>query len=144
MIYEVSENGLALIKEFEGCRLEAYQDSVGVWTIGYGSTIGVKPGMVITQDQADARLKLDAANAVACVNRKVGPALTQNQFNALVSFVFNLGCAALAGSTLLRLINAGELAAAANEFPKWCHAGAQILPGLVARRETEQKLFLTP
>jgi lysozyme len=142
MIYNISPAGLALIKQFEGLRLTSYQDSVGVWTIGYGSTLGVHAGMTITQEQADARLSIDVQTAVQCVNRKVGPALTQNQFDALVSFVFNLGCGAFSGSTLLRLLNAGDAGAAAHQFPAWCHAGKEVLAGLVMRRAAEQKLFL--
>jgi len=98
--------------------------------------------MVITQEQADARLQLDVQTAVSCVNRKVGPALTQNQFDALVSFVFNLGCGAFSGSTLLRLLNAGETAAAAQQFVRWDQAGGHVLEGLLRRREAERDLFL--
>jgi lysozyme len=142
MLYKLSAAGIDLIKRFEGLRLTSYQDSVGVWTIGYGSTLGVHAGLSITQAQADSRLLSDLQNAVDCVNRKVGPALSDNQFAAMVSFVFNLGCAAFSGSTLLRLLNAGEDAAAANEFLRWDHAGGQVLEGLLRRRQAERDLFL--
>jgi lysozyme len=140
---QISANGLNLIKQFEGCRLAAYQDAVGIWTVGYGSTFCVDPHITITQADADARLKQDVQHAVECVDRKVGPNISQNQFDALVSFVFNVGCAAFSTSTLLRHINAGEMKAAAAEFPRWDHAGALELDGLRKRRLAEQALFLT-
>lgn len=141
----ISPAGLALIKQFEGCRLEAYQDAGGIWTIGYGHAIAVEPGLTISQADADCLLEQDIASAEQCVDAKTGQ-ITQNQFDALVSFVFNLGCAAFNGSSLLHLLNTGQTDAAANEFLKWCYAGnpARFVPGLVARRETERKLFLTP
>ena len=138
-----SSKGLALTEQFEGLRLTAYQDSVGVWTIGYGHTgSDVHPGLAITQQQASELLLKDVASAVAAVNRLVTVPLTQNQFDALVDFVFNAGAGNLAGSTLLRDLNAGNYAGAAAQFPKWVHAGNQILPGLVARRNAELALFL--
>ena len=100
--FTYSDNGLGLTKKFEGLRLSAYADQVGVWTIGYGHTgQGVHAGLTITQDQADAFLESDVAGSVACVNRLVTSEINQNQFDALVDFVFNLGCASLASSTLL-------------------------------------------
>ena len=138
-----SNKGLALTEQCEGLRLTAYQDSVGVWTIGYGHTgADVHPGLTITQQQASALLLKDVASAVATVNRLVKVALTQNQFDALVDFVFNAGAGNFASSTLLRVLNTGDYAAAAAQFPRWVHAGNQILPGLVARRNAEQALFL--
>lgn len=139
----ISDAGLDLIKKHEGCRLEAYRDSVGVLTIGYGSTLGVREGMVITQDQADERLAQDAHAAERCVNNCVSAQLSQNEFDALCSFVFNLGCASLRNSTLLRKLNAGDYDGAAEEFAKWNHAGGQVLAGLTARRADEAKLFDT-
>lgn len=138
----VSENGLELIKQFEGCELESYQDSVGVWTIGYGSTRGVTEGMSITQEEADDRLADDVVIAVRCVNQSAPYGITQNQFDSLVSFVFNLGCASLRNSTLLRKLKEGDEVGAANEFTKWAHARGQVLVGLVRRREAEKELFL--
>jgi lysozyme len=138
-----SQQGLALTEQFEGLRLTAYQDSVGVWTIGYGHTgADVHPGLTISQQQASALLLNDVASAVATVNRLVSVPLTQNQFDALVDFVFNAGAGNFSGSTLLRELNAGDYAAAAAQFARWVHAGNQILPGLVARRKAEQDLFL--
>jgi lysozyme len=132
----------ALIQKYEGLSLTAYQDIVGVWTIGYGSTNSVKPNMVITEAQAVERLHSDVASAVRCVNSRVTREISQNQFDALVSFTFNLGCAALVSSTLLKLLNVGDISGAAAEFGRWTHAGVRVLPGLVARREAERKLFV--
>ncbi|MCS2168054.1 lysozyme [Scandinavium manionii] len=139
----VSENGLELIKRFEGCRLAAYQDSVGVLTIGYGHTRGVKRGDRITQAQADEFLAQDAAGAAADVGRRVNVPLSQNQFDALVSFTFNLGDGNLKSSTLLRRLNEGNYRAAADQFGRWVFAGDILLEGLVKRREAEKSLFLS-
>ena len=139
-----SEKGLALTEQFEGLRLEAYQDSVGVWTIGYGHTgPDVHAGLTITQEQASALLLQDAGTAVAAVNRLVTVPLTQNQFDALVDFVFNLGSGNFAKSTLLRELNAGNTAAAAAQFLVWNRAGGVVLPGLTRRRQAEAELFET-
>lgn len=138
-----SAAGLALTQEFEGCSLTAYQDSVNVWTIGYGHTAGVIPGMTITQDQATAFLVQDVQGAVDCVNNNVSVALTQGQFDALVDFVFNLGAGAFLGSTLRSQLNLGNYAAASQEFPKWDHAGGKVVTGLWRRRMAEQALFNT-
>ena len=137
-----SEAGLALIRKYEGCRLEAYLDSVGIPTIGYGHTAGVKIGDTCTQEQADEWLRTDVQAAVRCVAQSVTGVLTQGQIDALTSFVFNLGCGALRGSTLLRKLNAGEDDAAAQQFLKWDHAGGKVVAGLSARREAEMELFL--
>ncbi|MGD0930684.1 MAG: lysozyme [Candidatus Korobacteraceae bacterium] len=137
-----SSTGLALTEQFEGLRLTAYQDSVGVWTIGYGHTgSDVRPGLTITQEQAGALLQQDVAGAVAAVNRLVTVTLTQNQFDALVDFTFNEGQGNLASSTLLRELNAGNTAGAAAQFLVWVYAGGVQLPGLVKRRQAEAALF---
>jgi lysozyme len=136
------KNGLALTQQFEGMRLSAYQDQVGVWTIGFGHTgPDVHAGLTITQDQATALLMKDVASASASVNNLVKVPLTQNQFDALVDFVFNLGQGKFAGSTLLRGLNAGDFSGAAAEFVKWDHAGGQVVPGLLRRRLAEAQLF---
>jgi lysozyme len=137
-----SKDGLAITEQFEGCRLVAYQDQVGVWTIGYGHTgSGVASGLTITQDQADALLLSDIAAAVTFVNQVVTVPLQQNHFDALVDFAFNLGRAALGGSTLLKLLNAGNFSGAAAQFPVWDHAGGQVVAGLLRRRQAEQAMF---
>lgn len=143
-----SENGINLIKQFEGCRLTAYQDSVGVWTIGYGWTQSVDgnpvaKGMVITQQKADDLLKQGVVQYENGVNSLVKVQLNQNQFDALVDFAYNLGVNALKGSTLLKKLNTGDYAGAANEFTKWNKAGGKEVAGLTRRREAEKSLFLS-
>jgi lysozyme len=140
--FKYSAAGLALTKQFEGCVLTAYQDQVGVWTIGYGHTgTDVKTGLTITDDQASILLAADVAWAVTCVNKFVTSAIKQNQFDALVDFVFNLGCASLGQSTLLRLVNAGDFAGAAPQFLRWNKAGGKVVKGLTMRRQAEMNLF---
>lgn len=145
---QTSEKGIALIKEFEGCRLTAYQDSVGVWTIGYGWTQPVdgKPiraGMTIKQETAERLLKTGLVSYESDVSRLVKVGLTQVQFDALVSFTYNLGARSLSTSTLLRKLNAGDYAGAADEFLRWNKAGGKVLNGLTRRREAELALFLS-
>jgi lysozyme len=140
-----SNNGLSLTEQFEGCKLTAYQDQVGVWTIGYGHTgHDVAAGLTITQDQAQNLLAQDVTSAAACVNKSVTVALNQNQFDALVDFVFNLGAGAFLSSSLLRDLNAGNFTAAAAQFNAWDHAGGVVVPGLLRRRQAETALFTTP
>jgi lysozyme len=119
----------------------AYQDQVGVWTIGFGHTHGVSEGLVITQPIAESWLLQDTANAVDCVNKYVRVPLSQGQFDSLVDFVFNLGCGALQNSTLLKLLNANDFQNAALEFAKWDHAGGQVVAGLLLRRQAEAEEF---
>lgn len=133
--------GIAIIKQFEGLRLEAYRCPKGVWTIGYGSTKGVKPGMKITEEEAEARLKVDLRDAEEAVSRMVRTRITDAQFSSLVSLVFNCGCDAIAKSTLIRKLNAQDFYGAWAEFPRWVHSGGQVLPGLIRRRAAEQALF---
>ncbi|HCU16508.1 MAG: lysozyme [Enterobacteriaceae bacterium] len=145
---QISENGINLIKQFEGCKLTAYQDIANVWTIGYGWTQQVdgKPvtaGMTITQQKADDLLKQGVVQYENGVNTLVKVQINQNQFDALVDFTYNLGVNALKGSTLLKKLNAGDYAGAANEFPKWNKAGGKELAGLTRRREAEKSLFLS-
>jgi lysozyme len=138
-----SKTGLALTEQFEGCRLTAYQDQVGVWTIGYGHTgPDVTPGLTITQQQAEDLLASDVSSAASAVNNFVTVQLTQNEFDALVDFVFNLGSGAFAKSTLLRSLNAGQFATAAAQFDEWDHAGGAVVAGLLRRRQAETNLFI--
>lgn len=130
-----------LIKEFEGCKLLPYKCPAGIWTVGYGSTTDVHPGEPISQAEAESRLAEDVAEAEKGVNDAVRHPLTQHEFDALVSFVFNLGAGNLKKSTLLKLINSGEVEQAAQEFRKWTKAGGVELEGLKRRRYAEMKLF---
>lgn len=139
---KVSLAGVGLIKRFEGLRLRAYRCSAGRLTIGWGHTGDVSPGAVITEHQAEAILSVDLESAERAVERCVDVPLTQGQFDALVSFVFNLGEGRLAGSTLLRKLNAGDVAGAADELLKWRYAAGAVSPGLVKRRAAERTLFL--
>lgn len=139
---ETSQIGIDLIKGFEGCRLTAYKCPAGIWTIGYGHTAGVKEGMKITQAQAETFLKQDLKRFENVINNVVKVALSQNQFDALVSFTYNVGTGALKTSTLLRLLNSGDYTGAANQFDRWVFAGAIKLNGLIRRRKSEKELFL--
>jgi lysozyme len=131
-----------MIRQFEGCQLTAYADSGGVMTIAYGHTgSDVHPGLVWTQAQAEAALEQDAAKASSAVDR-MARNCTQSQFDALTDFVFNLGSQALAGSTLLKLHNAGEYPQAAAQFGLWVHCAGRVLPGLVRRRAAEAHMYL--
>ncbi|MBM2884118.1 lysozyme [Chromobacterium phragmitis] len=139
---KTSQNGIALVQKFEGLRLTAYRDIVGVLTIGYGHTgPDVTPGLTITQPRAVALLQQDLAKFEAGVSRLVKAPLSQNQFDALVSFSYNLGLGSLQNSTLLRLLNAGDYVGAAGQFILWDKAGGKAVPGLLARRSAEQALF---
>ena len=137
-----SQRGLSLIKSFEGLRLQAYQDSIGVWTIGYGATRGVKAGMKISKEQAERMLLNDVQRFESEIERLVTAKLNQNQWDALISFTYNLGAANLESSTLRRLLNAGNYVAAAEQFPRWNKAGGQVLAGLTRRRAAERDLFM--
>jgi len=137
-----SDQGISLIKSFEGLRLQAYQDSVGVWTIGYGATRGVKAGMTITMDQAERMLVNDVQRFEPDLDRLVKVPLNQSQWDALMSFVYNLGAANLESSTLLKLLNQKDYASAADQFQRWNRAGGKVLQGLVARRAAERAMFL--
>ncbi|EMW3234939.1 lysozyme [Pseudomonas aeruginosa] len=139
-----SQQGLSLIKSFEGLRLQAYQDAVGVWTIGYGATRGVKAGMSINKEQAERMLLNDVQRFEPELDKLVKVPLNQNQWDALMSFVYNLGSANLASSTLLKLLNKGDYRGAADQFPRWVNAGGKRLEGLVKRRAAERALFLEP
>lgn len=141
---QISDKGLALIREFEGCVLHVYNDTAGKPTIGIGHLI--RPGEDfsggITEAQAIDLLRKDVSLAVLAVNAYVKVPINQNQFDALCSFTYNLGAGSLRGSTLLALLNAGKMDDAANEFPKWARAGGQVSSGLLRRRQAERSLFL--
>ena len=142
MRLSISPRGLSLIQKFEGCRLKAYQDSIGLWTIGYCHTSGVSEGQTITQTQADAFLKADCANAENAVSRYDDRYhWNQNQFDALVSFTFNCG-----SRNLQTLLNNGQrtVSEISAKIPAYNKAGGKVLKGLVRRRAAEKELFDAP
>jgi lysozyme len=133
-----------LVKEFEGCCLTAYQDVAGIWTIGYGSTDSVVEGMTITQEEADIRLANGLALAAQVVDTWVKVPLTDNQFAALVDFVFNEGANRFRLSTLLGVINKRAMAQVPQELMRWVYGGGRVLDGLIRRRQAECDLWNTP
>lgn len=133
--------GIELIRHFEGCRLDAYLCPAGVWTIGYGHTANVKEGDNIDQEAAEAFLIEDLENFEQAVTRMVEVPLTQQQFDALVSWTFNLGAGNLAESTLLRKLNNYQYVDVPEQIMRWVRAGGQVLDGLVRRRAAEAALF---
>lgn len=141
---KISQKGIDLVKSFEGLELKAYKDSVGVLTIGYGSTGShVSAGMIITKEQAEQLLKKDLERFEKGVSELVRVSLNQNQFDALVSFSFNLGFGNLKSSTLLKKLNASDYIGASKEFERWNRAGGKVLNGLTRRRIAERDLFLS-
>lgn len=141
---KINDAGLDLIKKYEGLRLSAYRDPGGVPTIGYGHTKGVVMGTTITQAQAEDFLRADVTLAESNVDRTVKIAMNSNEFSALVSLAYNIGGTAFANSTLVTRLNAGDKAAAAEQFSVWRMDNGKVLPGLVTRRAAERALFLTP
>ena len=141
---KISEAGLSLIKSFEGCVLTAYLDAVGIWTVGYGHTgPSVHRGLTITQKLAEDILAQDVRRFELGVLNNVKVNLNQNEFDALVSFSFNVGVNALKNSTLLRLLNDGaDRSIVAAEFLRWNKGGDKVLEGLTRRRQAEKALFL--
>ena len=141
---KISSAGLSIIKEFEGFRANAYRDPVNVWTIGFGTIRGVKPGDVITRAEAERRLRQELVEYERAVERATGGNATQPQFDALVSFAYNVGVKGMAGSTVIKRHNAGDHQAAARAFALWNKAGGKVWPGLTRRRAAEAALYLTP
>lgn len=133
--------GIDIVKFYEGLRLRAYLCPAGIPTIGYGHTKNVKLGMTCSEQEAEEWLHDDFYAAVTDVRAVVKVPLTDNQLDALSSFVFNLGIRKLIQSTLLKKLNAGDYVGAAQEFDKWVYAGKEKLPGLIKRRAAERKLF---
>jgi len=130
-----------LIKSFEGYRPRAYLCPAGVLTIGYGTTTDVKDGDTVTETEATALLIYDLQNFAYEVNYHVTVEMTQNQFDALCSFVYNCGAGNFRASTLLKLLNQGAYKAAAQQFLRWDKANGKVLPGLTKRRAAEKALF---
>ena len=140
---KTSPKGIALIKEFEGLRLKAYKCPGGVWTIGYGHTAGVKPGKVISKAQAEEYLKADLIAFERYLNG-LGLALNQNQFDALISFIYNVGTGNFSNSTLLRKVRANpQDNSIMDEFLRWVYSKGRVLPGLQRRRLAEMKLYFS-
>jgi len=134
---QMSAEGLAELKAYEGCRRNAYQCEAGVWTIGYGDTSNVKEGMQISAAECDERLIRRVAEFEAAVMRSIKRPMTQGQFDAFVSLAFNIGTGGFTGSTLVKRFNGGEDAQAAREFGKWVLVKKVVSPNLVRRRVSE-------
>lgn len=143
----INQAGLNLIKEFEGLRLTAYRDSVGVWTIGYGTTaaadVGITPhaGQTITEPQAEAFLRAGVDKFAAQIIRLMKRQPTPNQLGAMVSLAYNIGPGSFAKSSVLRHFNTGDMPRAAASFALWNKAGGRVLAGLTRRRAAEAALF---
>lgn len=137
----ISNKGTSLIKDFEGFRTHAYQDAVGVWTIGYGHTKGVQPNDIISAAQGDKMLSEELAEYEEYVNNLVKVPLHQHQFDALVSWTYNLGPSNLQGSTLLKVLNEGKYTEVPAQIRRWNKAGGRELEGLTRRREAEAQMF---
>ena len=138
---KTSNEGISLIQKFEGCETEAYQCSAGVWTIGYGHTKDVVKGMKITTEEAEQMLVDELHEYESYINKHVTVALSQNQFDALVSWVYNLGPANLTASTMLKVLNAGQYEDVPAQMKRWNKAKGKVLEGLTRRRKAEACLF---
>ena len=138
---KISQEGIALIKKFEGCELEAYKCAAGVLTIGYGHTKGVTQGMQITKAQAEEMLVEELATYETYVSDAVDNQLDQCMFDALVSWTYNLGPTNLLSSTMLKVLNAGEYDEVPAQLKRWNKASGKVLEGLIRRREAESLLF---
>lgn len=139
---KISNNGLDLVKHFEGLVLEAYKCPAGVWTIGYGHTKDVQPGDEWSEDHAEHMLEVEMEEYEKYINDLVEVELNQNQFDAMVSWVYNLGVGNLQSSTLLKVLNAGDYAGVPEQIMRWNKAGGKVLEGLTRRRQAEADLFV--
>ena len=139
---KTSAEGLALIKKFEGLELTAYKCAAGVWTIGYGHTKDVQEGDEWSEAHADHMLEVELEEFEEYINDNVTVALSQNQFDALVSWVYNLGPANLKASTMLKVLNSGDYEGVPAQIKRWNKAGGKVLKGLIRRREAEALLFI--
>ena len=138
----ISKEGLSLIKKFEGCELEAYLCPAGVWTVGYGHTKDVKEGDKINKEEADYLLQEEMIEYESYINDFVEVPLNQNQFDALCSWVYNLGPTNLKNSTMLKVLNEEKYVDVPQEIKRWNKAGGEVLDGLIKRREAEAKMFV--
>jgi lysozyme len=132
---------IEFVKSFEGFQANAYKCPAGVWTIGYGTTEYVQPGDTVTEAEAERLLYNELLSCSDAVCDLVDVDLEQHQFDALCSFIYNVGRSAFSGSTLLKLINAGNFSAAAAQFQRWNKGGGKVLAGLSRRREAEREMF---
>ena len=139
---KTSAEGLALIKKFEGLELTAYKCAAGVWTIGYGHTKDVQEGDEWSEAHADHMLEVELEEFEEYINDNVTVALSQNQFDALVSWVYNLGPANLKASTMLKVLNSGDYEGVPAQIQRWNKAGGKVLEGLIRRRKAEALLFI--
>ena len=137
----IGMKGLDMIKHFEGLELNAYQCAAGVWTIGYGHTKDVQQGMVISEDTANEMLVEELNEYESYIIGLVTVELNQNQFDAMVSWVYNLGVGNLKASTLLKVLNAGDYAGVPAQMMRWNKAGGKVLEGPTRRRQAEADLF---
>ena len=144
---QTSDNGIKALEGREGFRGKAYKDTAGIWTYGFGTIkvngVPVKEGDIISLQTAEACMRSDIKWAEGAVNKLVKVPLTQNQFDALVSFTYNLGSSALEHSTLLRYLNAGKYKDAASQLLAWVYSGGKVTPGLVNRRKSEYSQFIS-
>ena len=138
---KTSQYGIDLIKHFEGCELKAYKCPAGVWTIGYGHTKGVEPEDEWSEDHANHMLEVELEEYEGYVSKYVTAPLGQNQFDALVSWTYNLGGGNLSASTMLKVLNAGEYDEVPNQMLRWNKAGGKVLEGLTRRRQAEADMF---
>jgi len=138
---KTSQKGINLIKSFEGCELQSYKCPAGIWTIGYGYTSGIRAGMKITLREAENLLEIALKEFENCILKLVKVDLTQNEFDSLVSWTYNLGCGSLRKSTMLKYLNANNKDLVPAEMLKWNKAGGRVLKGLIRRREAEAVLF---
>lgn len=144
VVYNITRSGIDKIKRHEALRLTPYQDVAGKWTIGYGHLLRAGEWYDrISEDQAEDLLREDLGKAESAINQYVTAPLNPNQYDALVSFVYNVGATAFKNSTLLRKLNQGDYDGAAGELQRWKYAGGKISAGLVARRQREETLFRT-
>jgi len=138
---KISEDGLELIKKFEGCETSAYQDSVGVWTIGFGHTKDVEEGQTCSIEDAESMLADEMDEYEGYINNMVKVDLQQHEFDSLVAWVYNLGPTNLNESTMLKVLNGGQFDRVPDEMNRWTRAGGEILEGLVRRRQAESLMF---
>ena len=139
---KISNNGLDLIKHFEGLVLKAYKCPAGVWTIGYGHTKDVQPGDEWSESNADHMLEVEMEEYEGYIHDSVTAPINQDQFDALVSWVYNLGGGNLNASTMLKVLNAGQYEEVPAQMMRWNKAGGKVLEGLTRRRQAEANLFM--